>query len=613
MTAIRIQKLTKHYGAVQALRGISLHIEQGQRFGLIGPDGAGKTTLMRILVGLLRPDTGSFVIDELDGATQIAQIKASVGYMPQRFSLYQDLTVAENLAFFGDLFGMDRQELAKRRKRLMEFSRLEPFLQRRAGQLSGGMKQKLALSCALIHTPQVLILDEPTTGVDPLSRREFWSILKELSDNEGVTVLVSTPYMDEAMQCHRIGFLHGGNLLAEGEPQAVIAAYPWRILEVTGPALHESSRQLDRLPGIHSFRVMGDRIRFAVENPDLCRSEWPKSPVWHSEWIIQSGTPDLDDVFADKIDGNGERNDTIGALTGSGNGAGDAAEATDAAGTGDAAGVGCGRMLLEQEAAVMIGETRNPDSRFVVETRDLVKRFGHFTAVDRVTLAVRPGEIFGFLGANGAGKTTTIRILCGLLRASSGYANVAGIDVIRSPESVKPRLGYMSQRFSLYEDIRVRDNLEFFGGVYGLSRRQIRERIAEMGQRTGIGSLLDRTVKDLPTGWKQRLALTAAILHDPGIIFLDEPTGGVDPVSRRSFWDLIYDLAQAGKTIFVTTHFMDEAEYCHRIAIMYRGRILMCDTPGAIRSSQDTGTLDDAFVRLITTEISRDAAEGSAA
>ena len=249
----------------------------------------------------------------------------------------------------------------------------------------------------------------------------------------------------------------------------------------------------------------------------------------------------------------------------------------------------------------------------IVETRDLTKRFGQFTAVDNVTMTVHPGEIFGFLGANGAGKTTTIRILCGLLRATSGYARVAGVDVVRSPEAVKPRLGYMSQKFSLYEDIRVRDNLEFYGGVYGLPRRRIRERIDELGRRTGVGDLLTRTVRDLPVGWKQRLALTAAILHDPGIIFLDEPTGGVDPVSRRSFWELIYNLAHAGKTIFVTTHFMDEAEYCHRIAIMYRGRILMCDSPGAIRAARNAATLDDAFVGLITDQIRRDAAEGAVA
>lgn len=308
MSSIRISQITKRYGSVEALRGISLEMDRGRRFGLIGPDGAGKTTLMRILVGLLRPDSGSFSVGGLDGGRDIGAIKASVGYMPQRFSLYPDLTVAENLAFFGDLFGMDRNRMAERRMRLMEFSRLEPFLNRRAGRLSGGMKQKLALSCALIHTPGVLILDEPTTGVDPLSRREFWTILRDLSDNEGVTVLVSTPYMDEAMQCHRIGFLHRGRLLAEGEPHAVIAGFRWKILEVTGPDVHRLTREAGSLPGVRSARVLGDRIRLAVGQPEESMALWRRLPDWSAGWTIRPGQPDLDDVFTELIGGEHDMN-----------------------------------------------------------------------------------------------------------------------------------------------------------------------------------------------------------------------------------------------------------------------------------------------------------------
>ncbi len=472
MGIVSINNLTKSYGKVQALQGVSLDVHEGEIFGLIGPDGAGKTSLFRILCTLLLPDGGTATVDGRDVVRDYKHIRRHVGYMPGRFSLYQDMTVEENLQFFATVFNTTIQE----NYHLVEdiYRQIEPFKTRRAGKLSGGMKQKLALSCALIHAPRVLFLDEPTTGVDPVSRRELWSMLHKLKKEHGITIVVSTPYRDEVMMCDRIA------LMAEGKVQAVGA-----------PA-----------------EVMPSEARLSHEDKDFSRQ-----PV-------------------------------------------------------------------------------------VIEAKDLTKRFGNFTATDHITFQAHRGEVFGFLGANGAGKTTALRMLCGLSQPSEGHATVAGYDVTREHEQVKRHIGYMSQKFSLYDDLTVQDNLTLFGGIYGMRDKLIKEKSKTLLQELGLTEQADALVASLPLGWKQKLAFSLAIFHEPQIVFLDEPTGGVDPVTRRQFWELIYRAADRGITVFVTTHYMDEAEYCDRVSIMVDGRIKALDSPTRLKQQFQADTMYDVFFAL---------------
>ena len=431
-------RLTKSYGTVKALDGVSFAVRRGEIFGLIGPDGAGKTTLFRLLTTLLRPDSGRAVVAGFDVERQYKEIRRRVGYMPGRFSLYPDLTVEENLQFFATVFGTSIRENYDLVRDI--YSQIEPFRTRRAGALSGGMKQKLALSCALIHKPEVLFLDEPTTGVDPVSRRELWDMLRRLKE-QGITIVVSTPIVDEARQCDRIAFLNRG--------------------QVNG-----------------------------IDTPDCILTR-----------------------FADILCPPGLSHD----------------------------------------------ETRHAD-RPVIEVEGLTKQFGSFVAVDHISFNVGRGEIFGFLGANGAGKTTAMRMLTGLSRPTGGRAAVAGFDVERQPEEVKRHIGYMSQKFSLYEDLKVWENIRLFAGIYGVKEADIAPRTNEVLRRIGLEAERNTRVGSLPLGWKQKLAFSVAVFHEPEIVFLDEPTGGVDPATRRQFWELIYQAADRGITVFVTTHFTRRTE-----------------------------------------------------
>lgn len=458
---IEVSHVSKSYGKVQALRDVSFSVKQGELFGLIGPDGAGKSTLFRILTTLLLPDQGSARVLDADVRADFRTIRQSVGYMPGRFSLYQDLTVEENYERIRAIY-----------------EQIAPFKQRRAGALSGGIKQKLALCCALVHAPKVLFLDEPTTGVDPVSRREFWEMLAYLRQ-EGITLVVSTPFMDEALRCDRVAFLYEGEIKGIDRPEAILKQFS----EILCP------------PGLQ---------RKAVDK--------------HTPPIIQ-------------VD-------------------------------------------------------------------NLVKRFGSFTAVDHISFSVQRGEIFGFLGANGAGKTTAMRILCGLSLPSEGKAEVMGFDVRTQSEEIKKRIGYMSQKFSLYEDLTVRENLRLFGGIYGVNAKEISKRTEETLQRIGLYEEQHTLVRSLPLGWKQRLAFSVAIFHRPELVFLDEPTGGVDPATRRQFWELIYQAANRGITIFVTTHYMDEAEYCDRISMMVDGHIRALDTPDGLKRRFDARNMDEVFQKL---------------
>ena len=477
MNAIEVNNVSKSYGTVKALDGVSFTVDKGEVFGLIGPDGAGKTTLYRILCTLLLPEGGTATVDGFDTVRQMTDIRRRVGYMPGRFSLYQDLTVQENLEFFATLFGTTVEAGYDSIKAI--YSQIERFKDRKAGALSGGMKQKLALSCALVHQPSVLFLDEPTTGVDPVSRKEFWDMLGGLKER-GITIVASTPYLDEVRRCERVAFLDQGKMRGIGTPDDILT----RFADIFNPP------GIDHAPG---------------------------------------------------------------------------------------------------------GEVKDEN---VIEVEHLVKAFGSFHAVDDISFTVKRGEIFGFLGANGAGKTTAMHMLTGLNQPTSGTGRVVGYDIRTEHEQIKKHIGYMSQRFSLYEDLTVAENIRLFGGIYGMKDEEIALKTDELLDRLQFSEHKNTLVASLPLGWKQKLAFSVSIFHEPGVVFLDEPTGGVDPATRRQFWELIYDAAGRGITVFVTTHYMDEAEYCDRISIMVDGKIKAMGTPAELKQKYNQPDMDHVFTYL---------------
>lgn len=477
MNAIEVNSLSKGYGKVQALRDVSFSVGRGEMFGIIGPDGAGKTSLYRILCSLLLPDDGTASVDGYDVVSGMKEIRRRVGYMPGRFSLYQDLTVEENLRFFATLFGTTVEENYDSIKAI--YTQIEPFRKRRAGALSGGMKQKLALCCALVHQPSVLFLDEPTTGVDPVSRKEFWEMLSQLKERE-ITIVASTPYLDEVRKCERVAFLSEGCIRGIGTPDDILTTF----------------RDIFNPPAIEK---------------------------------LEAGTKSNENA---------------------------------------------------------------------IEVEHLVKAFGSFHAVDDISFTVRKGEIFGFLGANGAGKTTAMRMLTGLSQPTDGNGKVAGFDIRTEYEQIKKHIGYMSQKFSLYEDLTVAENIRLFAGIYGMDDGEIRRKTTDLLDRLDFSAHRNTLVSSLPLGWKQKLAFSVSIFHDPHVVFLDEPTGGVDPATRRQFWELIYDAAKQGITVFVTTHYMDEAEYCDRISIMVDGKIKALGTPEELKQKLGQPDMDHVFTFL---------------
>ena len=477
MNAIEVNNVSKSYGAVKALDDVSFTVGKGEVFGLIGPDGAGKTSMYRILCTLLLPDGGTASVDGYDVVKQMKQIRRRVGYMPGKFSLYEDLTVEENLRFFATLFGTTVDEGYDSIKAI--YGQIERFKDRRAGALSGGMKQKLALSCALVHSPSVLFLDEPTTGVDPVSRKEFWEMLGTLKERD-ITIVASTSYLDEVRRCERVAFLDQGKVRGIGTPDEILT----RFADIFNPP------GIDHAPG---------------------------------------------------------------------------------------------------------GEVKEEN---VIEVEHLVKAFGSFHAVDDISFTVKRGEIFGFLGANGAGKTTAMHMLTGLNQPTSGTGRVVGYDIRTEHEQIKKHIGYMSQRFSLYEDMTVAENIRLFAGIYGMEDKEIARKTDELLARLQFAEHKDTLVASLPLGWKQKLAFSVSIFHEPGVVFLDEPTGGVDPATRRQFWELIYDAAGRGITVFVTTHYMDEAEYCDRISIMVDGKIKAMGTPAELKQKFNQPDMDHVFTYL---------------
>ncbi|WP_319526532.1 ATP-binding cassette domain-containing protein [uncultured Desulfosarcina sp.] len=563
--AIVAEQLTRTFGDLAAVDGLSLMVESGEIYGLVGPDGAGKTTTLRMLAGLLDPCGGRLRVAGCDLPAQSDAVKTHLAYMSQRFGLYPDLTVDENIDFYADLYGVSRGERADRLDELLDFSNMRPFRKRLAGNLSGGMKQKLQLICALIHTPRVLLLDEPTNGVDPVSRRDFWRILYRML-KAGVAILVTTAYLDEAERCNRIGLMDHGRLIAQGDPAAVRRSLPLKILELRCSACRKARRMLrQEFADDAGVDLYGDSLHIVCRDPVAItrRTKRILDQAGIAIKDIRSIAPSLEDVFVSTV----------------------AARAKAAPDDAEAA--------TPTDHVAPAGERIHADSEIAVQVEGLTRRFGSFTAVDHLDLSVARGEIFGFLGPNGAGKSTTIRMLCGLLSPSEGGGSVAGCDIVSKAEAIKQQIGYMSQKFSLYEDLTVSENIAFYGGIYGLDGERLAERRAWAIRMAGLEGRENHPTRRLAGGWKQRLSLACAILHRPPIVFLDEPTSGVDPLSRRRFWDLIYDMAGRGRTVFVTTHYMEEAEYCDRVALIYRGRMIALGTPRELKAQWVDETILD--------------------
>ena len=566
--ALRLEGVDKrfHVGkrTVEALRGADLKVRHGAVTGLIGPDGAGKTTLMRLAAGLLRADAGTVSVLGLDADREALQVQSSIGYMPQRFGLYEDLTVQENLDLYADLQGLPKAARAPRYKELMHMTGLAPFTKRLAGRLSGGMKQKLGLACTLVHPPRLLLLDEPTVGVDPVSRRELWSIVYRLVQEEQMTVLLSTAYLDEAERCAEVILMHEGQVLSHGAPDSFSHRLDGRTYAVEVPPTSSKRALQTRLAesaGVVDAVIQKEHVRLV-----LAEGIDPGGLESLTALQYRPIEPRFEDHFIATL----RKTQPVGSDNG-----------------GEA-----------------LSAPRNTDGEAVIRVERLQRRFGDFYAVKDVSFEVHRGEVFGLLGANGAGKSTTFRMLCGLLPASGGQLQVAGVNLRRAAATARQRIGYMSQKFSLYGTLSVAQNLEFFSSAYGLSGARRNERIAWALETFELAAQQETSSGDLPLGYKQRLALACALMHEPDILFLDEPTSGVDPLARREFWHRINALAEAGVTVLVTTHFMDEAEYCDRLVLMSLGEILAAGTPSAIRAQagdedQPSPSMQEAFIRLV--------------
>ena len=536
-----------------ALNGVDIAIEPGVMTGLVGPDGAGKTTLIRVLAGLIEPDAGEAIVF---GQPATQADRREIGYMPQRFGLYEDLSVGENLRLYADLRGLERELWAERLPMLLEFTGLAPFEARLAGKLSGGMKQKLGLACALVRKPKLLLLDEPGVGVDPISRRELWALVTSLLD-EGIAVLWSTSYLDEAAKCHAVTLLREGEPLYQGPPQALAERMRGRVFTLNLP--DEGRRAALRLaledPAVIDGAIRGATVRLAMREsaplPALAGSTEPAKPA----------EPVFEDGFIDII--------------------GEGGQATS--------------RLIDTYRDIPTSDAP------AIEAVGLTKKFGEFTAARDIHFTVAPGQVFGLLGPNGAGKSTTFKMLCGLLTPTDGRGAIVGHDLMRAGPDARQSLGYMAQKFSLYGDLSVRQNLEFFCGAYGVPRNEARDAIARAVDLFHLERYLKSDAGTLPLGYKQRLALACAVLHQPPVIFLDEPTSGVDPIVRREFWSHINGLVEKGVAVLVTTHFMEEAEFCDRIALIYQSEQIATGTPDELKAQggDPDGTMEDAFIALI--------------
>ncbi|WP_316976278.1 ATP-binding cassette domain-containing protein [Shumkonia mesophila] len=579
---IAIDDVVKRFASggrtVTAIDGMTMRIGAGRITGLVGPDAAGKTTLMRLVTGLLKPDSGTIRVLGFDSPRQAQDIQAAVGYMPQRFGLYEDLTVAENLDLYADLQGLSRAERKDRFAQLMQFTGLAPFRGRQAGRLSGGMKQKLGLACTLVGRPRLLLLDEPSVGVDPVSRRELWAIVHSLVD-EGMSVLWSTAYLDEAERCDDVLLVSEGKLLDAGPPAMFSDRLQSRTFAfAVGDA--DTRTVLDgakRLPEIIDAAIKGSDVRLLLDRPtDAARLGDLAHALDLAKDALRPVAPGFEDAFIALL----KEREAASAVPGA---------ASLSGGIPD---------LIPLPAAA--------NGAPVIRVEGLVRQFGTFKAVDGIDFQVKQGEIFGLLGPNGAGKSTTFKMLCGLLPPSDGKALVLEIDLRRAAAKARGRIGYMAQKFSLYGNMTVLQNFRFFASIYGLGGKTREQAIERELDEFALRPFADVNAADLPLGYKQRLALACAIMHQPGVLFLDEPTSGVDPLVRREFWHRINAMAMAGVTIMVTTHFMEEAEYCNRIGVIYRGRLIASGSPDRLKADhrgpeRPDPTLEDVFVDLIET------------
>jgi ABC-2 type transport system ATP-binding protein len=545
--AVRVQNLWKKYGDLEAVRGVSFEVQQGEIFGLIGPDGAGKTTTFQILGGVMPATSG---VAEIYGQRS-RDARHLVGYLTQAFSLYPDLSVAENIRYVGDLRHVPSEQITERASQYLRMFDMDRFVDRLAGRLSGGMKQKLSLACALVAQPRVLLLDEPTTGVDPVSRREFWDTLAHLAA-AGLTIVVATPYLDEAERCHRVALMHLGQIHETGTPAELRKRLGMKRLEVRtddlGAAEEKLSDDTSSQSEIADVQRFGDRLDVMVRDVDQGRRVVERQLQGMSLQDIRVGDPTLENTFVATLRSLGQ----------------------------------------EMHAPPFPGSHPHRDLRgqTAIDASHLTKRFGDFTAVNAINIRVNYGEIYGLLGANGAGKTTAIKMLCGLLEPTQGEMTLAGESGSLRSQAVREKIGYMSQKFSLYDDLTIDENLDFFGGVYGVPEQELAVKKEWVLAFSGLEGKEKMITGSLPGGWKQRVAFGAAILHEPSVLFLDEPTSGVDPLARRAFWRMINKLADLGTAVLVTTHYLEEAEQCNRLGFMVAGELVAEGTPSGVKHRQ---------------------------
>jgi ABC-2 type transport system ATP-binding protein len=561
MSLVVAKQITKTFNKISAISKLDINIKKGKITGLVGPDGAGKTTLIRLMTGLLDADDGELKVLDYSLPKDADKIQSKIGYMPQKFGLYEDLSVLENLTLYANLQSIPKDEQEKRINELLEFINLGKFKSFLAKNLSGGMKQKLGLACALIKKPELLLLDEPGVGVDPISRKELWAIVNKLVEDD-VGVVWSTAYLDEAELCDEVILLNEGSILFEGIPKDLSKTMEGKVFKIVGDI--KDKRQTLRVALKHEQIkdgvILGNSIKLICENKESLPT---LEKLEAQNCTYEDMQPNFEDGFINILKGNFD-----------------------------------GESLLAKQ----MGEFEENEGT-LIEASHLSKTFGSFKATDDVSFKIKRGEIFGFLGPNGAGKSTTFKMLCGLVKPTSGQAHVLGISLETSSHKARSKIGYMSQKFSLYGDISVYENLKFFAGVYGLRGKQKKEKIESMIKIFELEKYKKTASKNLPLGYKQRLSLACAVMHDPVVLFLDEPTSGIDPLTRREFWNHIYAMVQKGMTIMVTTHFMDEAEYCDRIALIYKGRAIALDTPyNLISQVGSNATMEDTFIELIKRE-----------
>lgn len=552
---VQVNDLRKSYGKTEALKGVSFQIYPGEIFGIVGPDGAGKTSMFHLMGGILNATSGDItVLGEKARDTRL-----EIGYLTQIFSLYLDLSINENIEYVAGLRQVNKKDLQERREKYLKLMDLDRFSKRLAGQLSGGMKQKLALCCALIARPKLLLLDEPTTGVDPVSRREFWDLLASITQ-EGVTVAVATPYMDEAERCHRLILLHDGEIQDEGSPQELKDKLKLKRLELRS----DNIEQLKNLLHVavdkkeHEFsdiQEFGDRIDVLVDDMEQAQKSIETLAAGLNLSISQQ-EPTLENVFVSKL-----------------------------------------KNKESQSAPVSFPFVKKDFSSgdTAINANHIFKEFGAFTAVKDVSLQIDYGHIYGLLGANGAGKTTTIKMLCGLLSPTRGEMSLGGEKGNLRSSQLRKKLGYMSQKFTLYDDLTILENLDFYCGVYCVPQELKRKRLSWVLENTGLLGEENRLTGNLPGGWKQRLAFGASVMHQPEVLFLDEPTSGVDPLARRQMWQLIRDFAKQGTAILVTTHFLEEAEHCSELGFMVAGELVAQGAPGQIKAEQPGSLIELKF------------------